>query len=211
VIYVDTPFPDCIAFGAQASPMWATNLAVGFSGFEIANQNWEEQRHSYDVSFAVRTASDYRLIKTHFNVMRGRAKSFPFKDFLDFEVESTEGITVVADDPMDGYQLLKRYGSGGDAYDRRITRPKTGTLTIYRTRSAVTTDVTGSATVDLSGGTVNISGHVNGDVYTWAGEFFVPCRYDVDVLPAVAINKEPGAEGELLVDCGAIQLVEVKE
>jgi uncharacterized protein (TIGR02217 family) len=211
LIYVDVPFPDCIALGAESNPMWSTNISASFSGEEIANQNWEEVRHAYELSLAVRTATDYLMVKDHFMLMRGRAKSFPFKDYLDFEALSGEGFTVVADDPSDGYQLLKRYGTGGDAYDRRITRPIGGTLTIYRTRSAVTTDVTGSATVDLSGGTVNISGHVGGDTYTWKGEFYVPCRYDVDRLPGAAVNRQPGDDGELLVSCDSIPVVEVKE
>jgi uncharacterized protein (TIGR02217 family) len=206
VIFVNTPFPECIAYGAQSDPMWSTAVAATVGGSEYTNQNWQHMRHVYDVSFAVRTASDYALIKVHHAMMRGRAKSFPFKDFLDFEVASTEGVTEASGG---GYQLFKRYGLGSDAYDRKITRPKTGTLTIYRTRTAVTTDVTGSATISYTTGTFTISGHMSGDVYTWEGEFDVPCRYDTDRLPSVVVTRQ-GA-GELLVQCPSINLLEVKE
>jgi hypothetical protein len=56
-----------------------------------------------------------------------------------------------------------------------------------------------------------VSGDTVGDVYTWSGEFWVPCRYGADQLPAAIINKEPAADGELLVECGSISVVEVRE
>jgi uncharacterized protein (TIGR02217 family) len=216
--FVAVSFPDCIAFGAQSDPMWSTNLSVSFGGFEVANQNWQDNRHMFDVSFSIRNATDYRLCRSHFNQMRGRAKAFPFKDFLDFEAAASEGVTADAASASDGYQLYKRYGSGDDKYDRKITRPVSGTLTIYRTRSAVTTNVTADCTINYGGdstlepgGTFSVTGDQEGDVYTWAGEFNVPCRYDTDRLPAAAVNKEPGTQGELLVSCGAIPVLEVKE
>lgn len=209
--FVNISFPERIAFGAQSDPMWSTNLAVSFGGFETANQNWEDVRHHYDVSFSVRNVTDYKAVKAHFMQVRGRAKSFPFKDFLDFEVSSSEGVVDDAESVSDGYQLFKRYGSGDDLYDRKITRPTSGTVAIFRTRSAVTTNVTADATISYDGGTFSVTGDQEGDVYTWSGEFMVPARYDTDRLPSVAINKEPGADGELLVQCAAIPIIEVKE
>jgi uncharacterized protein (TIGR02217 family) len=206
--FIDAAFPDCLAFGAQSDVNWSTDVAAVLSGHEVTNQNWEDARHTFDVAFAVRTASDYRLIRVHFNQAKGRAKAFLFKDFLDFETDAAEG--VMLDDglsPSGDYQLFKRYGSGGDAYDRKITRPLSGTVTVFRTRAAVTTTI--AATIDYDTGLVTVSGHVGGDTYTWSGQFNVPCRYDVDRLPAQAINRQ--SEGELLVSCGSVPIVEVRE
>jgi uncharacterized protein (TIGR02217 family) len=210
--FVNTPFPDCIAFGAQSDPMWSTNIPVSAGGFEKANQNWEEVRHAYDVSFAVRTASEYKLIRTHFNEIRGRANHYPFKDYLDFEVSTSEGrlLSAAGAAPAaDGsFQLHKRYGST-NAYDRKITRPDSP-IAVWRTRSAVTTNIVGAgAAVTYTTGVVAITGHVGGDTYSWSGTFKVPVRYDTDRLPAAIINRH-NAE-ELLVDCSSIPLVEVRE
>lgn len=207
MLFVDIPFPDCIAFGAQSDPMWSTTVVVVQSGHEITNQNWEDVRHAFDISFAIRTRSDYMLVREHFHQVRGRAKSFPFKDFIDFETVQANGFLL--DDgvsPSGDYQMYRRYGSGSDAYDRKITRPVT--WQIFRTRSAVVTNVTGASTVDDETGLVTITGHVGGDTYNWSGTFNVPCRYDTDRLPAVAVNK---GQGELLIDCPSIQVVEVRE
>jgi uncharacterized protein (TIGR02217 family) len=212
--YVDIPFPDCIAFGAQSDPLWCTEIATTRAGWEVAAECWTYNKHIFDVSFAIRTATEYGLVRTHFNQVRGRARTFPFKDYLDFTATAAEGIAEETADDSDSegrYQMFKKYGTGDDAYFRKITRPVEATCIIYRTRSAVTTVVTGSAAIDDTTGTFFVAGDMEGDVYTWAGEFNVPCRYGADQLPAAITNKEPAADGELLVECGSISIVEVRE
>jgi uncharacterized protein (TIGR02217 family) len=212
--YVDIAFPECIAFGAQSDPTWETVVTVNTGGYENTNQNWSHARHVYDVSFSVRTASDYLLIRNHFHEVRGRARSFPFKDFLDFEASAANGavlsLALAAPAASGTYYLFKVYGST-QPYRRRITRPD-NPVAVYRTRSGVTTDITGTdAVVTYTTGAVAIANHVAGDTYAWAGSFKVPCRYESDRLPAAAVNKGPGEAGELLVTCGAITVIEVRE
>lgn len=210
--FVDIPFPDCIALGAESNPTWSTDITPVDSGRESANQKWADTRHEFDVSFAVRTKSDYLLVRSHFHQVRARAKSFPMKDFLDFEVDTTEGLLFdaagVAPAGNGTFFLYKRYGSGADAYDRKITRPD-NPVQVFRNGG----DITGAgAAVTYTTGAVAITGHTGGDVYTWSGTFKVPCRYDTDRLPAAAINKQgSGDGGELLVDCGSIPIIEVRE
>ena len=206
---INAPFPECISFGARSEPEWATDLVAVFSGFEYTQQNWVYSRHRYDVSLAVRTATEYADVRAHFHTVRGRAKGFLFVDPLDNTATAANGVTAEADQTSDTWLLVKRYGSGADAYDRRITRPTSGSVAIFRTRSAVTTNVTGSSTINHDAGTFSVTGDEVGDVYTWSGSFSVPCRYDVDRLPAAIINKQPS--GELLVSCESIPLVEVRE
>lgn len=209
--YVNIPFPDCIAFGAQSDAMWSTELAAVLSGREVANQNWQDARHAFDASQSVKTASDFAQVREHFHQVNGRAKSFPFRDFIDFEVTQANGrlLTLAGAVPSaDGtYYLHKRYGSVAP-YDRRITRPD-NPAQVFRTRGGTTTDITGSgAAITYTTGAVAITGHVGGDTYSWAGTFVVPCRYDTDRLSASAINR---SDDELLVQCGPVPLVEVRE
>lgn len=205
---INAPFPERISFGARSEPEWLTDLAEAFSGFESANQNWTQARHRYDVSLSVRTATDYVTVREHFHTVRGRSKGFLFKDPLDYAVATSQGVTSETAD-SDGWQMYKRYGSGADKYDRIITRPVSGSVAIYRTRSAVTTNVTADCTIDHDTGVFDVTGDANGDVYTWSGEFRVPCRYDVDRLPTAIVNKQPN--GDLYVACDSIPLVEVRE
>lgn len=208
--FVDIEFPRRIAFHARAEAQWQTGLTALLSGFEVTNQNWAQTRHAYDAGLAIRTASDYLQVKTHFHAMRGRAKSFPFLDPIDHTVSQSAGL--LAHSGSD-WQMFYRYGSGDGIYDRKITRPRSGTVAVFRTRSSVTSDVTGSSTIDYTTGIIAITGHVSGDTYAWSGEFFVPCRYDIDRLPGAIVDKEPPgrASAELLVDCDSIPMMEVRE
>jgi uncharacterized protein (TIGR02217 family) len=211
--YVDIPFPPRISLGAQRRPGWSTTVVATIAGFESTNQNWSRARHAYEVSLAVRTEDDYDTVVQHFHQVRGRAKAFPFKDALDYRVEASRGVLLDdGDSPTTGYHLAKRYGSGADAYDRRITRPKSGTVAIYRLRGGVTTDITGSATISYTTGWVTFTGGTvhAGDVLSWAGQFWVPCRYDVDQLPGLIVDRR-GSGGPLLVQCESIPILEVRE
>ena len=206
--FADLEFPRRIAMGAMREPSWSTTLVENFGGYENANRNWVNAKHAYDVSLAVRTETDYKLVLTHFHSVRGRWKAFPFKDFLDYRCEQSEGELIDnGDSPAGDYQLVKRYGSGDELWQRRITRPAAGVV-VYRTRAGVVT--VASATVSLTTGRVTVTGHQAGDTYAWSGQFFVPCRYGSDRLPSVAVDRKSEA-GELLVRCDSISIVEVRE
>lgn len=211
--YVDVPFPPRIAMGAQRHAGWKTVVVQTGSGDESTNQQWSKARHRFDVSFAVRTATDFAVVQAHHHMMRGRAKKFPFRDAVDYRVEASNGVLVDSEGSPTLYQLAKSYGTGGDRYDRRITRPRTGYVSIFRTRAGVTTDISGSSSVSFTTGEVTITPGtvIVGDALAWAGQFWVPCRYDTDELPSITVNRRGGADGELLVTCDSIPLCEVRE
>jgi uncharacterized protein (TIGR02217 family) len=118
--FLNVEFPSCIAMGAVGTPTWFTSVSENQGGWEQRNQIWSYDKHVYDVSTAVKSVDDYRLVLTHFNEMRGRLNTFPFKDFLDFEVEEGEGVTAYVSPGV--YQLEKMYGTV-NPYLRKITRP----------------------------------------------------------------------------------------
>ena len=212
--FVNVAFPDCIAMGAQSDAGWLTDVTSTTSGFDYTNQRWQDSRHYFDVSFAIRNRVDYLTVRSHFHEVRGRSRKFLIKDFLDFQCAASEGLlfttALVAPAANGTFNLHKKYGSTNPYY-RKITRPDSPII-VYRTRSAVTTNITGAgAAVTYTTGEVVITGHMSGDTYSWSGAFKVPARYDIDRMPGVAINKEPGAGGELLVTCDSIVIVEVKE
>lgn len=213
--FINVPFPERIGFGALSEPSWLTIIPTTQSGHESPDEQWSDARHSYDVSLAVRTTTDYAEVRTHFHEVRGRGNRFPFKDYLDFQVSTANGKVLDPSDysavDLDGsYQLFKQYGAV-NPYLRKITRPDSP-IQVFRTRAGSTTDITGAgASVTYTTGVVAITGHQSGDTYSWSGTFKVPCRYGVDQLPTAIINKQPGVDGELLVECSSIPLIEVRE
>lgn len=213
-IITDAALPDRITFGAQADPTWSTVIVETVSGRETSIQNWSDARHRYDIALAISTAADYQAVRAHFHTVRGRANGWLLRDPLDHTVTSAAGKLLGAGGAAvaaDGsYQLYLRYGSGADAYDRKITRPD-DPVQIIRTRSGTPTDIEGTdATVNYSTGAVAITGHASGDTYAWAGRFRVPVRYDTDRLPSVIIDRQRGG-GQLLVRVDSIPVVEVRE
>jgi uncharacterized protein (TIGR02217 family) len=201
----EVEFPPRIAFGASRTPTWATTLLETFGARDVAIQNWADVRHEYDVSLAIRTATDYVAVLEHFHQMRGRLFVFLLKDFLDFFVALDEGVSTHASGLT--FQLQKRYGTVYP-YDRKITRPVEGTATFYRTRAGVQVQI--FPTVNWDTGVITVEYDDDGDTYQWTGEFRVPVRYGQDRMPAVVADRRPDG-GEELVTCDGILLVEEKE
>jgi len=119
-MFINVPFPECLAFGAISTPEWKTTLAENQGGWTHANQVWSQCKHSYDVSTAVRLLSDYQMVVEHFNEVRGRANTFPFQDPMDSAVGPERGVALYVSPGV--FQLGKRYGAVNPYY-RKITRP----------------------------------------------------------------------------------------
>ena len=183
--YQNIEFPKRIAMGAQRQSDWATFVNKTFGGYSNRNINRSSAYHAWDISMAIRTAADYETVVDHFHQMRGQAHTFPFKDRLDNTVTTSEGVLTLVSGNV--YQMYKVYGST-NPFSRKITRPTSGTVKVYRTRSGVTTLI--SPTIDYNTGRVTVSSHVAGDTYTWSGDFVVPCRYATDSLPGAIIDRQ---------------------
>ena len=201
--WIDTPFPPCLSYGIECDPEWQTVIATTASGFESRNLNWSQARHSYDASFAIRTNADHALVREHFHMARGRTHSWPLLDPTDHVCALADG--VVSEPTPGTFQLYKRYGSGAFAYDRKITRPfevsvYLNGLLLGESDYSLDED-TGLLTLDDSEATINN--------VAWAGQFYVPCRYDTGRLPVRIENRQPG--GEYLVRSESIPIVEVRE
>jgi len=124
--WLDEPFPECISYGAMSAPMWQTTIATNQGGYEQRNQDWTQARHEFDLSFAIRTRTDYMLVLKHWHMARGQFHSFGFTDPLDSTVLAGEGVAGYVSPGV--AQLFKRYGSGAYLWDRKITRPKAGAV-----------------------------------------------------------------------------------
>lgn len=85
------------------------------------------------------------------------------------------------------YQLNRLYVSPGRTVTRPIYKPAAG-LTVLRTRSGVTTDITGSSTINFDNGQVVVTGHMSGDTYSAEGEFYVPAYFMVPEAAFSAMN-----------------------
>ena len=83
------------------------------------------------------------------------------------------------DSTTTGFQLLKRYASGGQIWTRTITKPVAGTVRIALDGA----EQLGGWSVDMTTGVVTFSAAPGSGVHITAGfEFDVPVRFDTDTL-----------------------------
>lgn len=135
-----TRMPDKVAAGFVGGPEFATDVVIVESGFEQRNQKWSQARRSWQADHRHKTQAETDALIDYFHAAAGRANTFRFKDHDDYQAASSAGRlgTGAVGTGLATYQLYKRYSSGGQNHDRKITRPVSGTLTVYRNAVAVT-------------------------------------------------------------------------
>jgi uncharacterized protein (TIGR02217 family) len=187
--------PECFSMGARIGMDFNTRVVRTPNGAEYREQLRQYELGRWNVSYDVLLETGWREVMTFFRAARGMASSFRARDPLDHVVQAHEGgfvATAVATE----WQMVKNYQvtGGSTTYARKITKPV----------SAVT--LVGGGTVDYDTGIVT-----NGTIPTsWAGFFHVQVRFGNDELNPVIFNRN-GAQGDLMVASGEIELIEVDE
>lgn len=182
--FLDVRFPTTISYGAAGGPEWRTDVVILDSGHEQRNQVWSAARCRWDVAQACKTDAMRSELIAFFRVVRGRAYSFRFKDFTDFEVASGEGVVGAIGDGT--YQLRKRYQNAGGTSDRDVTLPLS--VALYAGAVLLTEGV--HYNLNDTTGIVTPIGSPTTVPTAWVGEFDVPARFDTDRIGLVAEDIE---------------------
>lgn len=190
-------FPENISFHAKGGAGFSTEVIVFGAGDESRNRNWLRHRGRWDVAHAARLPTVWKPLQAFFSAVGGRADSFLFKDWFDFEADSSEGVLL----PIDSghWQLAKRFTFGTITYDHPIYKPKVDTIVFSGG---------GTLVVDSNGVTEGIVLESSAGISdTWSGEFYKPARFDTDEMTGEIIDK---AKGGFLVGWDPIPIVEVR-
>jgi uncharacterized protein (TIGR02217 family) len=199
--YESPRFPDNIAFSAVGGPKFSTNVIVLVSGYEARNANWTNTRYEYDLAIPPRSQTEVETINAFFRTVQGRAYGFRFKDYADHTATS-QPATSVGNSPNLDFQMYKRYTSGAQTNDRKISKPVDGTVFVYVSNVLQTTGFT----VDYETGVISFSSAPAGAV-TWSGDFDVPVRFDIDALRWRVIDR---VSDGLIYQIDSLPLVEVR-
>lgn len=188
--------PEEIERGAQGGPAFQTSVITLGTGREQRNVDWSAQRCSFDISYGIQYKEDFVEVVKFFYARLGKARGFRFKDWSDFD--ATDEQIGVGDGTNKIFQLVKNYTSLVQ-YQRKITRPVTGTV-------AVRVDgVVAPFTVNINTGVVTFVTAPAEDVIITADfEFDVPVRFDSDKLNLDIRTFETAA-------IGSIDIVELRE
>ena len=127
----EVQFPPDISFGAIGGPGYQTDIVQVESGYEARNQNWSVALMKWDVSHAIKTTAQMQTLLTFFRARKGRARAFRFKDWTDYSGTAEAMSPATGTGVLTTFQLQKTYTSGGVSEARTITKPVTGTVTIY--------------------------------------------------------------------------------
>jgi uncharacterized protein (TIGR02217 family) len=203
----DVSFPLVLGAQARVSPTFSTAIVTTASGREQRSAAWASGRLRYDVGTGVRSEADVQSLIAFFRARRGAARGFRFRDPLDHSSNGMTGVTTANDQRLgsgDGvrtsFALLKSYGSGAEAEQRRITRPE-----------AASVKVALAGVVQASGWTLGANGTINFAVAPPTGaavsagfRFDVPVRFAEDGLDIDMSHFSAG-------DAPNIPLIEVRE
>lgn len=179
-------FPDGIALGATLGPEFSTEVVAAAGGREQRDTPLKYPKITGDISPGVKTQAQFKALRAFFYVARGRLHGWRIRDMADytFAHSGTEiGIVILITGTT--YQLHKRYVSGAQTFDRKITKPVTGTLEVRVSGSVV------GHTVDTTTGVITIASAPAAGTVTVSGEFDVPARFDTDKLDAPPIARHP--------------------
>lgn len=185
-------FPEEISYGSSGGPQYSTAVIESESGLEQRVPRWADPRHSYDVSFGIKTPEELSRVREFYIARKGPASGFRFKDWQDFHSlpgdgghQSSPGVRDqligVGTGTTASFQLVKRYASGPTSYLRRITKPVSGSVRVWV--NGVEQALGAGFNLDSSSGLVTLSSPPPvGHLVEASFEFDVPVRFVSDSL-----------------------------
>ena len=200
--------PARLAFGSTGGVERRTEIVTLGSGYERRSTPWAEGRRRYLIGANLRSLDDMAALTGFFEARRGRLYGFRLRDFADFKscapgavVEAGDQALGTGDGARTRFDLVKRYGEGEDALERRVRKPVAGTVRVVV--AAVELDA-GEFTVDAATGEVTLAvAPPVGAVVTAGFEFDVPVRFDADRIEVTLESFEAGR-------MAAVPLIEVR-
>lgn len=202
----DVSFPIALGRAASVEPTFSTAIVTTASGHEQRNMDWAGGRSRFDAGPGMRSEADLQTLIAFFRARRGAARGFRFRDPLDHSSHGMTGAPTAFDQPLgegDGvrtsFALIKTYGEGAEAEQRRITRPEA---------TSVVVSVDGAAVADwtlAAGGIVNFAAPPPPGAQVRAGfRFDVPVRFAEDRLTVDPGQWQAG-------DVPSVPLIEIRE
>ncbi len=186
VAFHDVRFPLDIALGSRGGPERRTEIVTLGSGAEERNARWKHSRRRYNAGYGVKSFAQLAEVVAFFEERRGRLYGFRWHDRLDHAScavgaapASTDQRIGLGDGTTVSFALVKTYGAAFAPYDRPITRPVPGSVTIAVDGAPV------AAAVDAATGAVTLADAPGGGAVVTAGfRFDVAVRFDTDFLDA---------------------------
>ena len=180
--FIEARLLDKVAYGFQIGPQFYTRTVPLQNGHERRNRNWDTFKWRGTAPYSRIKATDHNLVLGAILRAGGMADAFRFKNWLDYSVTGQAlGTSPAGSTPV---QLVRDYDLfGGDAYTRTITKPVSGTVTVYENGTP-------------KSGTINTTTGLFTPSTAWTAaatltadfEFDIPMRFNSDWLPFTKVE-----------------------
>lgn len=187
-------FPENIAFGSESIIEFSTTVITSKNGSEQRNINWKSNKMKFNILSGVKSKDDLNIIASFFRHTKGRAYSFRFKDWSDFEAKNQ--LLGWGDGEKTEFSLIKEYVVDGIVIYRTITKPILSTLKIYFNENKV-------ENFEFKDSKVVFDQPVENNVKITADfEFDVQVRFDSDLLEITMESINLGqVKNVMLIEC----------
>ena len=200
--------PARLAFGSTGGVERRTEIITLGSGFERRSTPWAQGRRRYLIGANLRSLDDMAALTAFFEARRGRLYGFRFRDFADCKscapgaaVGPLDQVLDEGDGARTAFELVKRYGEGDDAIERRIAKPVDGTVRIAVDGVELPAP---AFAVDVATGLVTLDAAPEAGAAVTAGfEFDTPVRFDADRIEVTLESFDAGR-------MAAVPLIEVR-
>lgn len=204
-------FPIAHSQGSGTGPGFKSEVLRISSGHETRETANLNNRNNFSVALINKTQLELENLIGLAHIMRGRGKIFRFKDWLEFQTTTPDGVTSETDQTIgvgDGanrtFQMTKTFFKDVDKSNidhiRTIYRPVPGTVLVS------VDDVLESAAnyrVDHGQGRIIFNtAPLVGEIIKWGGEFDIPCRFNQD---SVSLNMQAFENGQSTFDLIEVQ------
>lgn len=173
-----------VELGAQGGPGFKTTIIETSSGDEYRNIDWSRQRGRWEIGYTDNMEIIEEII-AFFQVMRGRAYGFRFRDWSDYKVDN---VIAVGDGETKEFQAAKVYQVDESAqFIRPLTRLDGATVVLIDDND---TEVAATPMIDENTGKITFSvAPPTGYKVKLKGQFDVPVRFDTDELPVTMLTQ----------------------
>ncbi|WIY70312.1 DUF2460 domain-containing protein [Aquidulcibacter paucihalophilus] len=204
----EVSLPARLAFGSTGGVERRTEIVTLGSGFERRSTPWAQGRRRYLIGANLRSLDDMAALTGFFEARRGRLYGFRFRDFADCKscapgaaIGPLDQVLGEGDGMRTAFPLIKRYGEGDAALERRIAKPVEGTVRVAVDGAELAAD---GFTVDAARGVVALDAAPDAGASVTAGfAFDTPVRFDADRIEVTLESFDAGR-------MAAVPLIEVR-
>jgi uncharacterized protein (TIGR02217 family) len=200
--------PTKVGYGTKGGFGWHSAVHELDSGAEQRVSRRSIFRKEFDASIGIRNLDDLSALRHHVASMKGAVHSFPVLDWQDYSTGAQDRGAPTKDDVVIGtgdgsnvvFQLSKRYGTASNYVTWNIKKPQPAT-TVVAVDGLLQFGGT-DYNIDNSTGIITFDGAAipaDGAEITAGCEFWVPCRYSVDVDELFQIAIEEFEVGDVPV------------